>query len=161
MLANATFQLYLPSGASCTAFNLKHNGKIKTITAGHCCESVPNKLLLYTSLQPDLCIFKDAVLKTKSFITLSQIAPKVSDKVYSVGYPKGFGPLQYEGRISDIIDRGVIVSINFLPGQSGSALVDEWGRLLSIFSMYYIYVPEAGLVPDFNLVSKEIKKAFK
>lgn len=54
------------------------------------------------------------------------------DRVYCSGYPWGIGPVFTDGYISKVEERSIIVSVNALPGSSGSGIYRENGEFIGL-----------------------------
>lgn len=148
-------------GGTCSAFTLNHKDKYFMVTAGHCCEGSAQENIIYTNF-PDICTIKlSEVPKGMKFLKLSNKEPKAGDRVYTTGYPKGIGPLSYEGFINTTTPYEYIISIHFLPGQSGSALVNSDGDVVSLGSMYYTWIEGGMIGPSLSQLHKFLDNSSK
>ena len=157
LLKDSTFKIIFNDGSSCTAFNAKVEGEVRTVTAGHCCDKVENEHLLKFSLNPDICVFKKIVFKTKKHLKVAKREPKFADELFTLGFPSGFGPLMHKGYIIVPSEFRTEVMMQILPGQSGSAVVNKNGRLIGVVSMYNPYIPQHGILTPYKLLKEYLK----
>jgi len=60
--------------------------------------------------------------------------PQVGDPVAMVGYPIGYARIRSTGYVSYVTDNELMVQIAAAPGNSGSAVINEAGKVIGILS---------------------------
>lgn len=88
------------------------------------------------SQENDFIIFKVGIEKTVNFIKISNTTPKVGEKIYTIGSPRGLDNTFSSGEISQIRDSGKILQISapIDHGSSGGVLLNAKGEAVGITS---------------------------
>lgn len=84
---------------------------------------------------PDFIVFQVALMEGEStnYIPLAREEPKVGEKVFAIGSPKGLSNTLSSGEISGLRDKGLIQITNPIDhGSSGGALIDIHGEAVGI-----------------------------
>ena len=94
------------------------------------------KKVYYKSLENDFIIFKVGIEKNVNFIKISNTTPKVGEKIYTIGSPRGLDNTFSSGEISQIRDNGRILQISapIDHGSSGGVLLNAKGEAVGITS---------------------------
>ena len=107
-------------------------------------------LLEAEDVSSDRCVLlvKDAKLTpVKGIRTIASVFP--GERVYSIGYPKGFSGVIGEGLISTIKQRGArkifLTSAAIAKGSSGGGLFDRYGNLVAITTAVIDDAPHLGI----------------
>lgn len=84
----------------------------------------------------DIFIFEiDAPGHSFNYIPIADSTPKVGEKAYSIGSPKGLENTFSSGEVSQIRDGGFIqISVPIDHGSSGGALINSYGQAIGITS---------------------------
>lgn len=94
------------------------------------------KEVYYKSQKNDFIIFKVGVEKKVNFIKISNATPKVGEKIYTIGSPRGLDNTFSSGEISQLRDNGKILQISapIDHGSSGGVLLNTKGEAVGITS---------------------------
>ena len=84
----------------------------------------------------DIMIFTiDAGTTSFKYLTLSTRQPRVGDKAYAIGSPRGLENTFSSGEISQLREDNIIqISVPIDHGSSGGALINEYGEVIGITS---------------------------
>lgn len=157
-----------------TGFFLKHNGKVKLISAAHVCWAEMDYLLEgYTMLDERFAVYVKHTMDTKDLcvldiaqpssyepsevFVLADRAPKLADKVFALGFG-GYSPLTVLQALvlgnQDITvvfapQTYTIISKPIIPGMSGGPVVNSTGQVVGINQ---ITSPQSGIggIAEFN-----------
>ena len=90
----------------------------------------------YKSRENDFIIFKVGVNKRVNSISIASSIPKVGEKVYTIGSPRGLDNTFSSGEISQIREDGRILQISapIDHGSSGGVLLNSQGEAIGITS---------------------------
>ena len=134
-----------------TAFLVNPNGLL--LTANHVVEGAESirvacggqppqaAIVRSSSASTDLAVLEVPGLKTEHFLSLSQEAPSLGARVFTVGYPLvgllGEDPKYTEGTVSALSGPGgdasfLQISVPVQPGNSGDPLVNEEGAVVGV-----------------------------
>lgn len=94
--------------------------------------------LLMVDVINDLALLRINQRISKELIPLEieKRAPRIGDKIYSMGYPHGWGFTILDGLFNERIDKKYndqyIVSSTLSPGMSGGPTLNEWGSVVAV-----------------------------
>lgn len=90
----------------------------------------------YKSLENDFIIFKVGVNGKVNYIKITSLTPKVGEKIYTIGSPRGLDNTFSSGEISQIRENGKLLQISapIDHGSSGGVLLNSRGEAIGITS---------------------------
>lgn len=90
----------------------------------------------YANQENDFIIFKVGVKENVNFIKISNLMPKIGEKIYTIGSPRGLDNTFSSGEISQIREKGKILQISapIDHGSSGGVLLNNKGEAVGITS---------------------------
>lgn len=90
----------------------------------------------HKSLNYDFIIFKVGVDGKVNYVKISNVTPKVGEKIYTIGSPRGLDNTFSSGEISQIRENGKILQISapIDHGSSGGVLLNSIGEAVGITS---------------------------
>lgn len=126
-----------PDGLVITAAHVTDGAEIVGVQFAN--EALLSASVVSKSLAMDLTVLR-VERSTKEFLALSNIAPALGDKVFTIGFPSpqelGWEPKFTEGSISALSAKGeqhlLQLSVPVLAGNSGGALVSENGMVFGV-----------------------------
>lgn len=133
------------TGGHCSSTIVNYKGKIRHITNAHCCTTAmfyenEEVKFLKIDVPNDLCEISHSKM-SKTGINLSQETVKVTNIVYTVGFPGPYDLTIAQGRIvsllyvSPVNQQFLYRTTSFvIGGSSGGAALDKNGDLLGIVS---------------------------
>lgn len=94
------------------------------------------KDVIYKNKSEDIIIFTiDAGITSFKYLPLSTREPRVGDKAYAIGSPRGLENTFSSGEISQLREDNIIqISVPIDHGSSGGALINEFGEVIGITS---------------------------
>lgn len=92
--------------------------------------------VFYKSEEDDVIIFKVGTVGKVNYIRIAATTPKVGEKIYTIGSPRGLDNTFSSGEISQIRDNGNILQISapIDHGSSGGVLLNSRGEAVGITS---------------------------
>lgn len=108
----------------------------------------------------DIMVFTiDAGNTSFKYLTLSSRRPRVGDKAYAIGSPRGFENTFSSGEISQLREDNIIqISVPIDHGSSGGALINEYGEAIGITSAG---LDDSGANLNFAVSTDVIRKYLK
>ncbi|MCM1078076.1 MAG: serine protease [Bacteroidales bacterium] len=101
--------------------------------------------IIHRSEDEDFIIFRVGITGT-SFIPVARQKPKVGEKVYAIGSPKGLENTFSSGEVSQWRDTNLMqISALIDHGSSGGALINEYGEVVGITSGTFYEGSQANL----------------
>ncbi|KAA2419982.1 serine protease [Alistipes onderdonkii] len=90
----------------------------------------------YKDSENDFIIFRVGINHKISYIKIANITPRIGEKVYTIGSPRGLDNTFSSGEISQIRDNGNILQISapIDHGSSGGVLLNSYGEAIGITS---------------------------
>lgn len=88
------------------------------------------------SKEEDFIIFKVALSSKVRYIPIAASSPKVGEKVFTIGSPRGLDNTLSSGEVSQLRDNGDVIQINAPVdhGSSGGVLLNAYGEAIGITS---------------------------
>lgn len=85
----------------------------------------------------DVCVLNAVDYTSAVYLPLANSDPELGDFAWYVGFPNGM-LYESEGRIGGLTDGALVTSVPGYPGASGSALLNDRGEVIGVFSAYHV-----------------------
>ena len=137
-------KIFSPTGGHCTSFYAEINGKIRHLSAGHCCVmpmDIKGEVLQFLKVDQgtDVCELSMGEFRS-SGIKLAKQNAEITDKIHAIGFPLDNELTISSGRVIKTLRRGlgdtlvVRTNANVFPGNSGGPVVNDKGELVGVVS---------------------------
>ena len=116
--------------------------------------------VIKASEDEDIIIFQiESNRQNFNYIPIADISPKVGEKVFAIGSPRGWENTFSSGEISQRRENNMLqISVPIDHGSSGGALINEYGKAIGITSGG---IDESGANLNFAIDIQVIKKYLK
>lgn len=96
--------------------------------------------------EEDFILFRVNVLANTNYIPIASSKPRVGEKVYAIGSPRGLENTFSSGEVSQWRDQNLMqISALIDHGSSGGALINEYGEVIGITSGTFVDGSQANL----------------